>query len=883
MRYLFAETDRNTRIKWVREGLEAFRTKGAAQPDRFAMHPFYDELISQVSDHFLGAWKERMAVVGLGGYGRKEMSPYSDVDLLFLKPDDAPEGVYRGIREILYMLWDAKIEMGHSVRTVSECRLEADKDLAVLTSLMDTRHIWGDAGIYRKLVTERGRMLLERDPQDLYLTVEDEIRKSNEQFGDTIYLLEPNVKEGPGSLRYVQLITWLGRMIFGASGLADLPLLGVSGRKGVEEVEEGLSFLAGVRTRLHLLAGRHDDRLRFDAQFAIAEQMGFIDKGAGKGVEHFMREYYRHAAVIDFFGRRIRAHARLFLAGRTDRERKRLKLDDAYYIGAGGINRYNPETMEPDPPDMLRAFLKIAETGCDLDIRLADRIRTLLRAIHTRWMDDPTVNTLFVDLFRTPGHVSKAITAVMKTGFLERFIPPFERVRFLRQYDAYHQYTVDLHTMMVLENIDSFRRPPDKSRDVLLQTIFARLDKPEVLYLGALFHDIGKGGGPGHEVRGEEISRPILLRLGLSTEDLEDVCFLVRNHLAMTHIALKKDLHDEELIGRFAETVIDKRRLDMLMLLTYADLRAVGPTAFNSWKSLLLEELYYRTLERIHGEGHDGAELGQWLRQISTVVRDMVPAGHRGPELEGYLAGAAPRYLLDFFPDVIAGHFSIVKDYLDAHGTDTLLPEDILVGKVDHPTPRYSAVTLLAKDRKGLFFKEAGTLSANRINILSAWSHSVGLGIAVATFHVTDIPEGILDDPERWDHFCDDMRKVIRGEVDVDELVAVRRRAGKFAASTYARELLLRVEVDNAASDKATIVEVYTIDRPGLLYDITRCLAGLELSIVLTKISTEADQVADIFYVVDDQGTKIVDFDRLEEIRTKLKDHLLGVHNEFHA
>jgi len=357
---------------------------------------------------------------------------------------------------------------------------------------------------------------------------------------------------------------------------------------------------------------------------------------------------------------------------------------------------------------------------------------------------------------------------------------------------------------------------------------------------------------------------------------VEDVCFLIRNHLAMTHLAFKKDLHDTGLISRFAENIMDKRRLDLLTLLTYADLRGVGPTAFNSWKNMLLEELYYRTLDAIEGEGLYGEVLVEWIRQIKAAAKELVPLEYRDIGLDNYLTSADSRYFLDFVPSAIAEHYTSLRSFLLANSLDGLRPSDVIASKVDHGKPGYSVITLIVKHRRGLFFRISGTLAANRINILSAWTHSIG-DVVVATFHVNDIPEGPLDDPERWERFCTDFVNVIGEKADVDELVAARRqtRTG-FQAQTVPR-FPLRVEVDNAASDRATIIEVNAHDRPGLLYDITRRLFDLGLSIILAKITTEVDQAADVFYVEDLHGGKIVDFGRLEEIRTSLHDHLAAM------
>lgn len=879
MRFIFANHDRAFQIARIKEGIAEYRSQGQSDPESFEMHALFDDLLTQLADHFLGYWKDQIALVGLGGYGRKEMSPYSDIDLLFLRPEDTPEGVYRGIRSMLYLLWDARVELGHSVRTINECRLEADKDLAVLTSLMDTRHVWGDKEIFRQLLIQRQRLLRERDPLDLYLRIEAEIRKSSEKFGHTIYLLEPHLKEGPGSLRYIQLIAWLAKILFGCSSLEELPVAGICGERAVAEAMDARRFLAEVRARLHFIAERRDDRLKFDAQRILAEQMGFRDHQARPGVESFMREYYRHASNMDFFGRRVLARARLFLTPKIAAEIKRLRLDESFYIGAGGINHNKLVDFGKDSLEILLAFRKVAETGCDLDIRLVDMMRIRLRSIDEKVVKDPEANRVFLEMFRTSGAIAKSLNAMMKIGFLEIFIPDFAWIRFLPQHDIYHQYTVDLHTIAVLENIDSFRSADDRKEDALLRTIFSRLDKPEILYLAGLFHDIGKGRGAGHEVRGEEIARPMLVRFGLPPEDIDEVCFLIRNHLAMTHLAFKKDLHDEAVVSRFAENIMHKRRLDMLMLLTHADLRAVGPTAFNSWRDMLLEELYYRTLDVIEGEGVEGEDLADWIKQIKVVVRELVPEELRGPKLEEYLALAPTRYFLDFYPGVITEHFVDIASYLASRGKQAFDSSDLIAQKTDHRRPGYSAITLIVKDKQGLFFRIAGTLFANRINILSAWSHSIG-DIAVATFHVNDIPEGPVDDPARWEHFREDFAQVICGKADVDQLVAARRAARRSFTALSRPRFPLKVEIDNAASDRATIVEVYAHDRPGLLYDITRGLSSLDLNIILTKITTEIDQAADIFYVNDETGNKIIDFERLEQIKDSLFSHLASMEEE---
>ena len=807
------------------------------------------------------------------------MSPYSDIDLIFLLPDDPRDGIFEAITTMLHMVWDSKVETGYSVRTVKECREEAEKDLAVLTSLLDIRLIWGSQETFQRLVEERETLVDEKDPLDLYLLVEDGIRLSCEQ-NRTIYLLEPHLKEGPGSLRYVQLIAWLSQMLFGTAGLADLVLIGVCDEKSVTEARQAVAFVAELRTRLHYMTARGEDRLSFDIQARMAAHLGYTDTPRQPGVVRFMRDYYRHAATLDFFGRRVLAWARLYLRPGVVPDVKRLKINDSFYIGAGGINRFDTDHFCDTPLELLEAFRMIAKTDCELDIRLVDLIGSRLDLVDDAFINDPRANSIFVEIFGLKGTVGKAVRAMMKTGFLERFIREFGRIRCLPTYDAYHHYTVDQHTILVLEGLDYFSRPDVDEKDGLLKTILSRLENPAVLYLAALFHDMGKGSGAGHEVRGEVIARPVLERLGLPSRDVEDVCFLIRNHLAIPHLAFRKDIHDHGLIGRFAETMATKRRLDLLYLLTHADLGAVGPVDMGPWRRLLLEEVYYRTIDALRSESAGGEDLEEWLQELRWLIPRLVLEQYRDVHLDRFIKGTTPRYLLDFYPGVIAEHYVVIREHLDKTGLDSLQPTEVVVRRTDHAEPGYTAVTLIASDRPGLFFRFAGALSANGINILSAWTHSIGDNVVVATFHCNDVLGGALADGERWERFNVTVTKVISGELDIGEVMEKRRQANEWSPRKFVRTYPLRVEIDNAASDRATIVEVYAQDRPGLLYDIGRWISTLKLNILLTKITTERDQAADIFYVMDQEGNKIVDFNRLDEIKDVLTDQLAKIEDE---
>ncbi len=386
-------------------------------------------------------------------------------------------------------------------------------------------------------------------------------------------------------------------------------------------------------------------------------------------------------------------------------------------------------------------------------------------------MLDPELNRLFLEIFRTRGSVSKALNAMMKIGFLEYIIPEFAWVRFLPQHDVYHQYTVDLHTIAVLEMMDSFRRE-DNRRISSFRRFSRGWNARKCCSSPVCFTIWRKDTALGTKFERADGSANSAT-LGLPQEDIDDACFLILNHLAMTQLAFKKDLHDEALVSRFAENVMHKRRLDLLLLLTHADLRAVGPTAFSSWRRMLLEELYYRTLDIVEGEGRRRrpCRVDQADKSCGQGI-DAAAAPRTGPGCISR-SGGLPVFL-DFYPALVVEHFTDLQSYLQSHGKSQMDKEDVIARKVDHPLPGYSSITLITRDRQGLFFRMAGTLSANRINILSAWSHSIE-DIAVSTFHVNDIPEGPLDDKARWEHFQQDLKRVMSGEVDVDELVAARR------------------------------------------------------------------------------------------------------------
>ena len=843
---------------------------GACRKYAEAMDNVVRALHDRARESFLASSPDlnyRLAVVSVGGYGRRELCPHSDIDLLFLHQYKVDPYVEAMTERILYPLWDLGLEVGHSLRNVKETIKMASADDSIRTALMDYRFVAGDEPFFRESVRDIEKFLFFTDADRFIEKKLAEMRNRHGKYGETVYVLEPNVKEGKGGLRDLHSAVWAARIKYKCRDLVELRNKGVIGKRAVRAIEHVQDYLLRVRNELHFLAGKKADVLTFEVQDPLAEVFGYRNRGRDLAVERFMRTYYMNAAITVHLAEELLEQVDRYL---PEGIRKSLYSFQKKKVGGVGVlykGKLAPlagVSFQKEPLRILEFFRAMQKTRSAPTAQAKKNIQRALPALGPEFRKDPRAVALFLSILSDPDHLHETLLFMHECRFLGRFLPEFAHLSFRVQRDIYHVYTVDIHLILaasVLPGLEQ-KRPRTREEEEFL-AIYRQIPRKDLMTLAVLCHDIGKGRGHGHSRIGAEIVAQVGRRMGFSREEIADLVFLVEHHLLMAHVSQRRDMHDIELIIRFCETVGTSARLDMLYLLTYADLRAVGPEVWNQWKAMLLLELYEKA-KNVLETGKLKRPFVERPRQRREQIREML-AGFPTGDVEEYLVRFDDRYFLGTPDARFADHLRILSAY------DGVTPR---VEPFDSPESGSSELIIVCPDQRGLFSKIAGTLSANGVNILNATISTSGDGVALDTFYVTYMGKSLQGNPKK-ERVIADLSSVLSGETTVESLIA-ERKVPKFLREKVSKYRPTHVVFDNAVSSRYTVVDIFTYDRIGLLYDITRTLASLSLDIVLSKISTKADQVADVFYLMDKDGKKITAPERLEEIRQALLEAIGG-------
>ncbi|HEX3034800.1 MAG TPA: [protein-PII] uridylyltransferase [Thermodesulfobacteriota bacterium] len=818
-----------------------------------------DELIIQSLTGLGFSKMPGVSIVALGGYGRRELCPKSDVDLLFLYSQDSLSLAKEAEQNLLYLLWDLSLDIGHSTRTIDECMgLARGTDLTIPTALLDGRFIMGDRRLYDKFDKKLYRDLLpEIAPRYIERKIEEN-EKRIERFGRSVYILEPHVKEGEGGLRDIHSALWIAKAKFKARDFQELLEKCALVKNELGEFYKGLDFLIRIRSELHYLAGRRDDRLSFEWQEKIAGFLGYKPQGEIPAVERFMRAYYLRANLTREYSKKLIERCAIKPKA-IFRAPKTVPLDNGFMIREGTLSVSNRNLFKEAPENLIRAFEYADRYGLGMSKFLTDLIQDNVRVIDDSVRRGPKFNSLFLKFLQEGKGVSKALFEMNRLRLLGRYIPEFGDIVCMVQHDAYHVYTVDIHSIFMVKEIESLIHGKYEKEFPLLARIAKGVTKRHVLYLSCLFHDMGKGEGRNHAQRGAVMATQIAERMGLSEEETEQLEFLVKHHLIMPHFSQRRDVHDESLIFRFAKSVRTLETLSLLYLLTFADIRSVGPDVWTNWKGMLLEELYLRTAGVLR-RGEFKRELPEEKAAKSTakvvqILRSEIPEDRTRMHLENM----PNSYFMGFSPDKISYHLRLIERFREGTGTDVVF----------YPDEGYDEFTFWGYDEPGIFSRLCGVIAGNGINILGARIITRNDGRILDVFYVNRLGKSTYEGKEMWDKVNDSLHSVLRGEINVEELVAKRKKYKPIYEKSIPKDPT-RVETDNESSDLATVIDVYTHDRVGLLYDITKTLTRLGLSIDYAKISTKVDQVADIFYVREIDGGKVFSPEKLKEIESAL-------------
>ncbi len=807
--------------------------------------------------------KDKVALVALGGYGRGELNIRSDIDLMLVHRGRLTKPVEDLTQEMLYVLWDTGLDMGFAIRSVPECITLARDDLKTMTALLDLRFITGDGALFDTLRKSVRKNLFSRARSASFINEKlEETRQRHARFGGSVYILEPNVKEGEGGLRDLHTAVWALKARHGKE--VEPFSLGLLSERDRKALEASLDFILWIRNEMHFSTGRKSDQLTFDQQERIAKLLGFESTEKSLAVESFMQRYYRHASDISHY-------SGLMLSRALHRERKSLgwpkkkaRIDRNFHVSGGLLFAKADDTIRREPASALKAFEYAQAFGVELDQSARDQILEGLVAAGEDFRTSKDASESFFKILRGKD-VYRTLREMHRLRLLDRYIPEFEEISCRVQHDLYHVYTVDAHTLFAVREIERLRGQY-KPVFPLLSNIFEEMPNPEVLYLAVLFHDIGKAHGKGHAEKGAAMMPEICRRLNLAEEDSNLARFLVKNHLLLANTAQYRDLHDEKLIIEFARKVGDIERLNLLYLLTFADVRAVGPDVWSQWKGALFQELYFKALTVLDRGTFEPEESEARIRKVQERVAALLgPEGLGRAAVEDWCQLFPNNYFLSTSPEFIAEHLKILRDF--ANKTHVL--------RVRQDTFReYTELIICTHDVHGLFSMITGVMAANGVNILGAQINTLRNGVALDILQVTGPVGGLITDEAKLARIESDIADVLSGRVKVQSLVSKRKPS---ILDSKARPMVkTTVEIDNEVSEAYTVLDIHTQNRIGLLYDITSTLAALGLYIYVAKIATKGDQAADIFYVKDIFGQKIFFKDRLNEIADRLYKVLTG-------
>ena len=835
----------------------------------------YRDAMRQAGEAAQIAGDRHCCLVAVGGYGYRELAPYSDIDVMFLFREEAKEAAPALFSEVLHHLWDLGFQVGHSMRTIEDCIELAGQDLTIRTAMMSARFMTGSPHLFQEFNRRYMKEVVGRKVGSFIEQKVEERRREYEKFGQTVYLLEPNVKKSKGGLRDFHLLRWAGMARYQAATLQDLADRGFLSRQDCLSLTEARNFLWRIRAFLHLEAGRAEEILSFDEQVRLATLYGFFNQPHLLGVEQFMQQYYRHTmglheSLLRFVDRCLAVPSKR----RPSRSLPTDMVDGCFAVS--GRQLTVPSELRAkvlNGPDLLLRLFEIARSRrLKIDTGLLDEIHSHMDSVSNEAFKTPEVSRAFLKILAGPGPVAPTLEAMHRVHLLEKVVPVFAVLRGLMQFNQYHKYTVDDHTLLAVAKAEEYALDPG-----LLGEVYQEIRRKDLLHLAVLLHDLGKGRKEDHCEVGKVIAEETAARLGCDEHETGMLVFLVHKHLLMSNTAFRRDPYDDKVLLPFAEEVKTPEVLRMLLILTLADIAAVGPGVLNKWKQSLLVQLYLRTLPRLSGE-QEKTVGPEYIKQLaSDVAREFTDTKLGGLDwIESQLSQFPVRYLHGTPPKRIAAHLGAVG---------RLKPGDVLVEETFDEGLGMSEYTVITYDSltPGIFSKMAGAMAAEGLDILDAQITTREDGIVVNTFQASDPDYAGIPPEDRRASVAETIIRVLKDEETVEQLMSRKTRmhtGHRLPTIRHATE----VQTDNGICDRFTIIDVFADDTQGLLYVITRAIFRLGLSVHAARISTGLDddiqlslrtvgrhQVVDVFYVTDEQGAKIEDPARLETIRSTIK------------
>ena len=808
---------------------------------------------------------QHCCLVAVGGYGRRELSPYSDIDVMMLYRTGGATIVQDLSKQVFHHLWDLGFQVGHSVRSIHDCMVVAGGDLSAKTALMESRFLVGSPAVFQEFQRRFAKRVLGRRVGSFIREKLEEREQDYAKFGSTVFLLEPNIKKTKGGLRDVHLLQWIGMARYQASTLQELVDRGVLAHQDYVALLEAREFLFRVRALLHLGAGRAQEILSFDEQVRVAQEFGYRDEPHLLGVEQFMQQYYRLTTGIHH-----RAMRFVERAGSTNLWTRLRRLwpapliDGCFQTVDGRLSIHDEKLMQilDDPEHLLSLFQVAQKQGVSIDGLVLEEIHRHMESMPDHLFASPAVSRRFREILSGPEDVADTLTLMHQARVLEKLVPAFARVRGLMQFNQYHKYTVDEHSLLAVKKVETLGKQPGT-----LGKVYGEIQEKDLLHLAVLLHDVGKGLPEDHSEVGKKIAQDVSVRLGLDAEESRTLEFLVHEHLLMANTAFRRDPHDEKVRLTFSRTVGGHERLKQLLLLTAADIAAVGPDVLTKWKEALLIELYLLALPEVSGKSErveSASDVDHVTNEVLAAWKTQAPPNREW--VKSQLETFPARYLSGTAKDRIIAHLSVIR---------SLTPERPRVESKYNRELKVCEYSLITFDSvtSGMFMKLTGVLAAKGLRVLDAQIVTRPDGIVVDTFLVKDPDFSGEPTPARLDKVGKAIVSVLKGELSIEAFMEQNRRVS-FRSQMPIRRNRTEVKIDNDTSDHFTVIDVFADDKQGLLHEIAKTLYDLGLSVHSAKIGTRLDQVVDVFHVTERNGSKVEDATTCESIQTRLKERV---------
>ncbi|MXO48855.1 [protein-PII] uridylyltransferase [Erythrobacter vulgaris] len=808
---------------------------------------------------------ERLAVMAVGGYGRSEMAPYSDVDIAFLVGERRNAWCEQVVEAILYLMWDLGLKIGHSTRTLDEAIRLAKDDLTIRTALLEGRYVWGDRSLYDE-GEQRYTSEVVRGSEQAFLTQKLEERNArHKRMGDSRYVVEPNVKDGKGGLRDLQTLYWIGKFIHRVSSASELVDAGLMTDAEYRSFRRAERFLLAVRCHMHILTGRTEDRLTFDLQRQVAERMNYADRPGKSAVERFMQFYFMQAKRVGSLTGVFLAHIEDDLAQRSARKgffagfKPKPRMVKGCRVFGGRIAAPSDDWFAKDPVRLIEIFQIAEAEGLEIHPETMRQANRDSKLIDQAVREDPRANAIFLDLLCGRNDPEMVLRWMNEAGVFGRFVPDFGRVNAQMQFDMYHHYTVDEHTIRAIGLLNKIEKGELKHDHPRASRLIHKVGSRRVAYVAALLHDIAKGRGGDHSVLGAEVAEELCPRFGLSESETELVAWLVLNHLLMSHTAQKRDLTDPKTIEDYVAQVQSIERLRHLAILTAVDIRAVGPGTWNSWKGQLLGELYDASSERLR-LGHMRQGRKEKVAAKKAQVADVLE--EKAALVEEFGTVLDDAYWIAEPVDIVA--LNLVH-YADARAQE----HQLSVHCEFYDARGATLVTVIAADHPGLFYRIAGGIHLAGGNIIDARIHTTRSGWALDNFLVQDPHGAPFREEQQLERLKKSIADALANRIDLTPRLAQRPLPH---SRSKAFDVSPRVLFDNKASNRFTVIEVNARDRPALLNRLARVLFESRLVVHSAHITNYGERAVDTFYVTDLTGDKLAEGERRNRLEARLAE-----------